>query len=131
MNNRILTDLIERLRVMESGNVNTLENFDIESGICDNLNIDSWIVSDEIKELMKQMFSTWGEYSGDSNFPIGENSDDAYNQFYNNYAWNKWLDDPYCNSRRRLAGHLANEFDKMLNDCVDMSEDAVLNRGYF
>ena len=110
MDKDVLVGLIERLRVMESGDVTTLENFYPVKGICNNLNLDDYnhMVA---SEAITQMFHSWSEFSGFELFPVGYDSFDATNKYRDN---NKWLDNDYCNSRRRLAGHLANEFEKLL-----------------
>ena len=129
MNNKVLKDLVARLRIMESGDTSTLGNFNTQFGICNNLDMDSYNNA-RVIESMTNMYYDWSEFSGYNAYPVGNGVDDYFITKDGEFISN-WLNNNYCNSRRRLAGHLANEFEKMLNDCIDMSEDAVLNRGYF
>ena len=114
MDENVLVGLIARLRAMESGDVNTLDNFYPNVGICNNLNIDSDDGNYRIEGMLKGMFKSWPEFSGCTTYPIGRDTQDGYYKFYKFDNKGKWLDNDYCNSRRRLAGHLANEFEKLL-----------------
>ena len=114
MDKDVLVGLIERLRVMESGDVNTLENFYPDVGICDNLNIDDASEDYKIRRMLKEMFKAWPDFSGCDTYPVGSDPLSGYYKFYRFDNRGKWLDNDYCNARRRLAGHLANEFEKLL-----------------
>ena len=120
MDKDVLEKFVKRLRVMESGSVNTLDNFNIESGICDNLDLN--VTDSDRSQFITEMFGmfrTWEGFSGSSIYPIGDNPQDGRSKFHildvtKGVSRSKWLDNDYCNSRRRLAGHLANGFEKLL-----------------